>query len=177
MDDDQNTLNAPAYPVNRKGRKPGTPNKKTVIKQTLEAIKQATGVQNEAELDPLVGLAWAAAEAKRMFLLQQSAIEAQAVPVETDDGEEGPPGLPLPQMMGIAKDWLGMYVRALEVLAPYMHARKVQVNHANKDGTGNQEVVVKVVSTGVPRAPSVGTMPLHGQDGLATAATQVPVMQ
>lgn len=153
--------------LNRGGRKPGTLNKKTVIRQTLEAIKEATGVENEAELDPLVGLAWAAAEAKRMFLLQQSAIEALAVPQpgEAEDGEDAPPGIPLPQMMGIAKDWLGMYVRSLEVLAPYIHARKVQLNHANKDGTGNQEVVVKVISTGVPRPPSVGQMPLHGQDG------------
>lgn len=163
--------------LNRGGRKPGTLNKKTVIKQTLEAIKEATGVQNEAELDPLVGLAWAAAEAKRMFVMQQSAIEAMAVPQPGEADEDGPPGLPLPQMMGIAKDWLAMYVRALEVLAPYVHARKVQLNHANKDGTGDMNVVVKVVSTGVPRAPSVGSMPLHGQDGLAVAEAGAHVLQ
>lgn len=157
--------------LNRGGRVKGAKNKATIIKETLSSIKEATGVQNEAELDPLVGLAWAAVEAKRMFMLQQSAIEARAIPTPATDGEdEKPPEVPLPQMMGIARDWLGTYIRALEVLAPYIHARKVQLNHANKDGTGNQEVVVKVVSTGIPRPPSVGTMPLHGQDGMAQLA-------
>lgn len=163
--------------LNRGGRPKGALCKKTIIKQTLDSIKAATGVESEAELDPLVGLAWAAQEAKRMFLLQQSAIEAQAMPKVTEEGKEESPDVPLPQMMGIAKDWLGMYVRALEVLAPYIHARKVQLNHANKDGTGDMNVVVKVVNTGVPRAPSVGSLPLHGQDGLAMAGENAQVLQ
>ena len=149
-----------------KGRPRGSVNKKTIIKQTLDQIKEATGVKNEAELDPLVGLAWAANEAKRLFLLQQSAIEAAAMPKTPIDGEDdGPPSLPMPQMMGIAKDWLGMYVRALEVLAPYMHAKKVEMRHANHDGTGDASVIVRVVATGVPRAPAVGSLPVHGSDG------------